>query len=115
MTTREHSLEVTLSPRRRWAALTVLSASLLVVVLDMTILNVALPKLTADLRPSAQQVLWIVDVYSLVLAGLLVSVSALADSTRWLFTADAKWVLTGLIALVGVVLVVTALPGNRRD
>lgn len=46
---------------------------------------------------------------------LLVSVSALADSTRWLFTADAKWVLTGLIALVGVVLVVTALPGNRRD
>lgn len=79
MTTRVRSLEVTLSPRRRWAALIVLSASLLVVVLDMTILNVALPKLTADLRPSAQQVLWIVDVYSLVLAGLLVSVSALAD------------------------------------
>lgn len=66
---------------RRWAALAVLSASLLVVVMDLTILNIALPDLAADLRPSAEQQLWIIDVYSLVLAGLLVSMSALAD--RW--------------------------------
>ncbi len=66
---------------RRWAGLAVLSASLLVVAMDMTVLNVALPDLAAHLRPTAAQQLWIIDVYSLVLAGLLVPMSALAD--RW--------------------------------
>lgn len=66
---------------RRWAGLAVLTASLLVVVMDMTILNVALPDLSADLRPGAVAQLWIVDSYALVLAGLLVPLSALAD--RW--------------------------------
>ncbi|GAA2671553.1 quaternary ammonium compound efflux MFS transporter QacA [Streptomyces aculeolatus] len=68
-----------LSRGRRWAALAVLSASLLVIAMDVTILNVALPHITADLAPSAAQQLWIVDVYALILAGLLVPVSALAD------------------------------------
>lgn len=63
----------------RWWGLAVLSASLLMVVMDMTILNVALPDMTADLRPSSTEVLWIVDVYSLVLAGLLVTASAIGD------------------------------------
>lgn len=72
---------ISLSRGRRWAALAVLSASLLVITMDMTILNIALPEMAADLHPSATQQLWIVDVYSLVLAGLLVSVAALAD--RW--------------------------------
>ncbi|MFL1381563.1 MULTISPECIES: MFS transporter [unclassified Nocardiopsis] len=70
-----------LTRRRRWAGLAVLSASLLVVAMDMTVLNVALPDLAAHLRPTAAQQLWIIDVYSLVLAGLLVPMSALAD--RW--------------------------------
>ncbi|MDO9408254.1 MFS transporter [Patulibacter sp.] len=65
----------------RWWGLGVLCASLLMVVMDMTILNVALPDMTADLRPGSTEVLWIVDVYSLVLAGLLVTASALGD--RW--------------------------------
>ncbi|WP_347565750.1 MFS transporter [Nocardioides sp. IC4_145] len=72
---------VDVSPARRWASLAVLSASLLVVTMDLTILNVALPDLAADLRPSATEQLWIVDSYSLVLAGLLIPMSALAD--RW--------------------------------
>ncbi|MFB9314965.1 MFS transporter [Nocardioides plantarum] len=66
---------------RRWAGLAVLAASLLVVVMDMTILNVALPDLTADLRPSSVAQLWIVDSYALVLAGLLIPIAALGD--RW--------------------------------
>lgn len=70
-----------ISNRRAWAAVAVLSASLLVVTMDMTILNIALPEMAAELRPSANQQLWIVDVYSLVLAGLLVSFAAIAD--RW--------------------------------
>ncbi len=71
----------TFTAARRWACLGVLSASLLVVTMDLTILNVALPALSADLQPSSTELLWIVDVYSLVLAGLLIPMSALAD--RW--------------------------------
>lgn len=67
--------------RRRWAGLAVLSASLLVVVMDMTILTLALPEISADLRPGSVQLLWMVDVYALVLAGILVTASALGD--RW--------------------------------
>lgn len=70
-----------LSRARRWAAVAVLSASLLVITMDMTILNIALPQMAAELQPTSDQQLWIVDVYSLVLAGLLVSSAALAD--RW--------------------------------
>ncbi|WP_285761558.1 MFS transporter [Nocardiopsis ansamitocini] len=55
--------------------------SLLVVVMDMTILNVALPEIAGALSPTAAQQLWIVDVYALVLAGLLVTMSTLGD--RW--------------------------------
>lgn len=64
---------------RRWSALGVLSLALLTVVMDLTVLNVALPSITGDLLPSAAQQLWIVDAYSLVLAGLLISMSGLAD------------------------------------
>ncbi len=76
---------VTLAPQlsraRRWAALAVLLFAQFVLSIDLTVLNVALPDLTADLRPTSDQQLWIVDAYSLVLAGLLVSASSLSD--RW--------------------------------
>ncbi|MGE4424875.1 MAG: MFS transporter [Solirubrobacteraceae bacterium] len=67
------------SRRRRWWGLAVLSGSLLVVVMDMTILNVALPEIAEDLRPSSVELLWIVDAYAIVLAGLLVAASAIGD------------------------------------
>ncbi|MDR6174914.1 DHA2 family multidrug resistance protein-like MFS transporter [Nocardioides zeae] len=88
---------------RRWAGLAVLSASLLVVVMDMTILNVALPALTADLRPTSVELLWIVDAYALVLAGLLVPASALADRfgrRRALVTGFTLFAVASLGALV---------------
>jgi DHA2 family multidrug resistance protein-like MFS transporter len=84
------------SAGRRWGALAVLSASLLVVVMDLTILTIALPDLAADLRPSAAQQLWIIDSYSLVLAGLLVSMSALAD--RW---GRRRMLLAGFVVFGG--------------
>ena len=70
-----------LSRTRRWAAVAVLTASLLVIMMDMTILNIALPEMAAELHPDSDQQLWIIDVYSLVLAGLLVPFAAIAD--RW--------------------------------
>lgn len=65
--------------RRRWWTLTVLNLSLLVIVLDNTILNVALPTLAKDLHASGSDLQWIVDSYVLVFAGLLLSAGALGD------------------------------------
>src|SRR5215216_2579174 len=62
---------------RRWWTLVVLSASLLVIGLDNTILNVALPTLERDLGASSSQLQWIVDAYMLVLSGLLLTSAAL--------------------------------------
>jgi DHA2 family multidrug resistance protein-like MFS transporter len=61
--------------------LAVLCASLLLVAMDATILNVALPSLIDDLQPDAYQQLWIIDVYGLVLGGLLITGGAAGD--RW--------------------------------
>jgi DHA2 family multidrug resistance protein-like MFS transporter len=104
--------------RRRWGGLAVLAASLLVVVMDMTVLNVALPDLTEDLHAGALAQLWIVDVYSLVLAGLLVPVAALADRwgrRRMLLTGFAIFAVASLGALIarspGDVIAVRALLG----
>ncbi len=64
---------------RRWLALGVLCLSLLLVVLDNTILNVALPTLVHDLDASTSDLQWIVDSYVLVFAGLLLSAGSLGD------------------------------------
>jgi DHA2 family multidrug resistance protein-like MFS transporter len=115
-TIRSQSAEV--QDRRRWGGLAVLAASLLVVVMDMTVLNVALPDLTEDLRAGALAQLWIVDVYSLVLAGLLVPIAAIADRwgrRRMLLTGFTIFAVASLAALVarsaGDVIAVRALLG----
>ncbi|MGW1606873.1 MFS transporter, partial [Streptomyces eurythermus] len=63
----------------RWVVLVVLCASLLLVALDATVLHVAVPAVTEDLRPGAVQLLWIVDVYPLVCASLLILFGTLGD------------------------------------
>ncbi|MDO4724835.1 MAG: MFS transporter [Comamonadaceae bacterium] len=64
---------------RRWLALAVLSSALLLIVIDMTVLYTALPILTHDLRASAAQKLWVVNMYPLVVAGLLPGTGTLGD------------------------------------
>jgi hypothetical protein len=71
--------EPNLDGRRRWAALLVLCVSLLIVTLDNTILNVALPTLVRDLGASSSELQWIVDTYALVFAGLLLLAGSTAD------------------------------------
>ena len=65
--------------RRRWATLGVLSLSLVVIGLDNTILNVALPTLVRELGATQSQLQWMVDAYILVFAGLLLTMGALGD------------------------------------
>ncbi|QKW07630.1 MFS transporter [Streptomyces sp. NA04227] len=66
---------------RRWVILAILSGSLLLIGMDTTILNIAFPTLVEDLRPNSVEQLWIIDAYSLAIAGLLVTAGALGD--RW--------------------------------
>src|SRR5918999_4623701 len=64
---------------RRWWTLVVLSVALLTISLDNTILNVALPTIERELEASSGQLQWIVDSYTLVFAGLLLTMGALGD------------------------------------
>ncbi|MCT2588643.1 MFS transporter [Streptomyces sp. N2-109] len=65
--------------RQRWLALSVLVLAVLLVGVDATVLGLAAPFLSEDLGPSSTQLLWIGDVYSFVIAGLLVSMGSLGD------------------------------------
>jgi len=64
---------------RRWQALAVLSASLLIITIDNTILNVALPSIRGALDVDSSQAQWIVDSYLLVFASLLLVAGTLGD------------------------------------
>jgi EmrB/QacA subfamily drug resistance transporter len=75
--------------RRRWAALAVLCITLLLISLDNTVLNVALPTIVRSLGASSSQLQWMVDAYAVVFAGLLLSLGALGDriGRKWVFMA----------------------------
>src|SRR5258707_9431156 len=84
------------SERRRWLALGALALSVLVVGLDLTVLNLALPTLGADLRASTSDLQWFIDAYSLVLAAALLPAGVLGDRL------GRKKMLTGALVRVGV-------------
>ncbi|WP_020138018.1 MFS transporter [Streptomyces sp. 351MFTsu5.1] len=63
----------------RWLALSVLVLAVLLVAVDATVLGLATPYISEDLKPTGTQLLWIGDVYSFVIAGLLVSMGSLGD------------------------------------
>ena len=64
---------------RRWWILAILCLSLLVIMLDNTIVNVAIPTLLDKLKATSSQIQWVVDAYLLVFAGLLLTMGALSD------------------------------------
>ena len=75
-------MTATLSERvyeRRWWTLGVLCLSLVVISIDNTILNVALPSIVRDLDASGSQLQWIIDAYTIVFAGLLLTAGSLGD------------------------------------
>lgn len=65
--------------RERWWILAVVSCALLLIVIDMTVLYTALPRLTHDLHATASEKLWIINAYGLVVSGLLLGAGALGD------------------------------------
>ncbi|MQS38648.1 MFS transporter [Streptomyces katsurahamanus] len=81
----------------RWLALSVLVFAVLLVAVDATVLGLATPFLSEDLAPSGTQLLWIGDVYSFVIAGLLISMGSLGDRI-----GRKKLLLTGAVAFGAV-------------
>jgi MFS transporter, DHA2 family, multidrug resistance protein len=65
--------------RRVWAGLGVLALPTLLVSMDLTVLHLAVPHISADLRPSSAQMLWIVDIYGFLVAGCLITMGTLGD------------------------------------
>ena len=65
--------------RREWVGLAVLALAALLYVMDLTVLHLAVPALSADLQPSSAQLLWITDIYGFMVAGFLVTMGTLGD------------------------------------
>src|SRR5678816_3521708 len=75
--TKEHRMQ--LDSRRRWLALVVLCLGVLMIVLDTTIVNVALPSIKADLQFSETSLAWVVNAYMLTFGGFLLLSGRLGD------------------------------------
>ena len=86
--------------KRRWLILLVLNVSLLVIVVDNSILNVAIPSIVDQLGASTSQLQWIVDSYTLVFAGLLLTAGSLGDRFGRLPALQFGLVIFGLGSLL---------------
>ncbi|WP_078656312.1 MFS transporter [Kitasatospora aureofaciens] len=87
---------------RRWLALVAVALSVLVISFDMTILNVALPTLAAQLQAGTGQQQWIVDAYTLVFAAAMLPAGLLGDRYGRRRTLTAGLALFGLASAVGM-------------
>jgi DHA2 family multidrug resistance protein-like MFS transporter len=89
--------------RREWTGLAVLALACLLYAMDLTVLHLAVPSLSADLRPSSAELLWITDIYGFMVAGFLVTMGTLGDRI-----GRRRLLLSGAAAF-GVVSVAAAL------
>ena len=97
----KNSAAPALAGRREWVGLGVLAIACLVYVMDLTVLHLAVPKLSADLQPTSSQLLWIIDIYGFVVAGSLITMGTLGDRIgrrRLLLIGAAAFGLVSLLA-----------------
>ncbi len=83
--------------RREWLGLAVIALPCVLYAMDMTVLNLALPTLSRELRPSASELLWIVDIYGFMVAGFLITMGNLGDriGRRKLLLIGAAFFIVG--------------------
>ncbi|WP_349744756.1 MFS transporter [Roseateles cavernae] len=87
--------------RREWTGLAVIALPCLVYSMDLTVLNLALPSLSTELKPSASELLWIVDIYGFMVAGFLITMGTLGDRIgrrKLLLIGAAAFGLASIIA-----------------
>jgi DHA2 family multidrug resistance protein-like MFS transporter len=73
------SADVSRAGRREWIGLAVLALPCLLYSLDLTVLHLAVPQLSAELKPSSVELLWIIDIYGFLVAGSLITMGSLGD------------------------------------
>jgi DHA2 family multidrug resistance protein-like MFS transporter len=99
MTTIDEATPAT-ATRREWLGLAVLALGALMYVMDLTVLHLAVPKLSAQLQPSSAELLWIIDIYGFFVAGALVTMGSLGDRIgrrRLLLIGAAAFGITSLL------------------
>ena len=87
--------------RREWIGLGVLTLAALVYAMDLTVLNLAIPRISAELQPTSAQLLWIIDIYGFLVAGLLITMGTLGDRIgrrKLLLGGAAFFALASLLA-----------------
>src|SRR3990172_2024218 len=89
--------------RREWIGLAVLALACVLYAMDLTVLHLAVPSLSATLQPSSAQLLWIIDIYGFMVAGSLITMGTLGDRI-----GRRRLLLIGA-AMFGAVSVVAAL------
>ena len=89
-----------LATRREWIGLAMLAPACLLYAMDLTVLHLAVPSISADLQPSSTQLLWMIDVYGFFVAGALITMGTLGDriGRRRLLLAGAG--VFGLVSLL---------------
>jgi MFS transporter, DHA2 family, multidrug resistance protein len=65
--------------RKEWIGLGVIALACVLYVMDLTVLHLAVPAISADLHPSSAELLWIIDIYGFVVAGSLITMGTLGD------------------------------------
>jgi DHA2 family multidrug resistance protein-like MFS transporter len=75
----EASVPAPRAGRREWIGLAVIALACVLYVMDLTVLHLAVPAISADLQPSSAQLLWIIDIYGFMVAGSLITMGTLGD------------------------------------
>ena len=75
----EHGVDNSMAGRREWIGLAVLALPCMLLSMDLTVLHLAVPSLSAQLKPSSAELLWIVDIYGFMIAGSLITMGTLGD------------------------------------
>jgi MFS transporter, DHA2 family, multidrug resistance protein len=87
--------------RREWIGLAVIALACLLYAMDLTVLTLAVPSISADLHPSSTELLWIVDIYGFLVAGFLITMGTLGDRIgrrRLLLTGAAAFGAASVLA-----------------
>lgn len=91
--------------RREWIGLGVIALACVLYVMDLTVLHLAVPEISRDLRPSSAQLLWIIDIYGFMVAGSLITMGTLGDRIgrrRLLMIGAAAFGVASVLAALSV-------------
>ena len=94
-------VETPRATRREWIGLAVLALACILYVMDLTVLHLAVPRLSAELKPSSAQLLWIIDIYGFLVAGSLITMGTLGDRIgrrKLLMIGAAAFGVTSVVA-----------------